>query len=416
MPKIKTIKALEILDSRGNPTLETWINLDNGLWGKAAVPSGASTGTYEALELRDGDKKRYSGLGVLKAVENVNSKIFPLLKDVDVNNQEEIDQKMRELDGTDNKSNLGGNAILSVSLACARTASKAAGKQLFEYLREVYGFKKTDIFPSPMFNIFNGGKHADTNLDFQEFMVIPVLEADIGEKIRIGAEVFHELGRVLKSRGLDTDVGNEGGYAPNIDHSIQAIEMILEAISQAGFKPGEEVALGMDVGASTLFDKRKGEYIFKLDSSFLNSEQLIELYKSWLEKYPFVLIEDGLDEDDFAGWKILTKELGQKILLVGDDLFVTNVERFKKGISEKLANAILIKPNQIGTLTETVDCIKLAKSKDYKVVVSHRSGETNDSFIADLAFASNADFIKAGAPCRGERLAKYNRLLEIYES
>ncbi|MFH1366566.1 MAG: phosphopyruvate hydratase [Patescibacteria group bacterium] len=415
MPKINKIKAIEILDSRGNPTIETWVSLDNGLNGKAAVPSGASTGTYEALELRDGDKKRYSGLGVLKAVENVNSKIFPLLKNAEVDDQEAIDNKMRELDGTDNKTNLGGNAILSVSLACARTAAKAKGIQLFEYISEVYGFKKKDDFPTPMFNIFNGGKHADTNLDFQEFMVIPVLKTDIKEKIRIGAEVFHELGRVLKSKGLDTDVGNEGGYAPNIDHSIDAIEMILEAIRKAGYKPGEEVSLGMDVGASTLFDKRKNEYIFKLDNSFLNSEQLIELYKSWQEKYPFVLIEDGLDEDDFPGWKILTRELGKKLLLVGDDLFVTNVERFKKGIKEGLANAILIKPNQIGTLSETVDCIKLAQSKKYKVVVSHRSGETNDSFISDLAFASGADFIKAGAPCRGERLAKYNRFLEIYE-
>lgn len=415
MPKINKIKAIEILDSRGNPTIETWINLDNDIWGKAAVPSGASTGTYETLELRDGDKKRYSGLGVLKAAENVNSKIFPLLKDMDVADQEEIDKKMRDLDGTPNKSNLGGNAILSVSLACARTAAKAKSKQLFEYLRETYGFKKTDDFPQPMFNIFNGGKHADTNLDFQEFMVIPVIKTDIKEKIRIGAQVFHELGRVLKSKGLDTDVGNEGGYAPNIDHSIDAIEMILEAIENAGFKPGQEVALGMDVGASSLFDKRKSEYIFKLDNSFLNSEQLIELYKSWQEKYPFILIEDGLDEDDFAGWKTLTKELGQKLLLVGDDLFVTNVERFKIGIKDGLANAILIKPNQIGTLTETVECIKLAQSKKYKVVVSHRSGETNDSFIADLAFASGADFIKAGAPCRGERLAKYNRFIEIYE-
>lgn len=414
MPKIKTIKAIEILDSRGDPTVETWVNLDNGLWGKASVPSGASTGTYEALELRDGDQKRFSGKGVLKAVNNVNEKIFPALKDLEVEKQEEIDQKMIDLDGTKNKSNLGANAILSVSLACARSAAKAKGLQLFEYLREIYSFKKPDDYPTPMFNIFNGGKHADTNLDFQEFMVIPVLKTDISEKIRIGAEVFHELGRVLKSHGFDTDVGNEGGYAPDISHSIDAIEMILEAIEKAGFMPGSEVALGVDVGASTLYDRRKKEYIFKLDNSFLNSDQLIGLYTDWLGKYPIISIEDGLDEDDFAGWKLLTRELGKKIMLVGDDLFATNLERFKQGIKEKLANAILIKPNQIGTLSETVTCIKYAQEKNYKVVISHRSGETNDSFITDLSFACRAHFIKAGAPCRGERLAKYNRLLQIY--
>lgn len=416
MAKIKTIKALEILDSRGNPTVETWINLDNGGWGKASVPSGASTGTYEALELRDGEQSRFAGQGVLQAVKNVNEKISPILNDFDVEKQEEIDRKLIDLDGTANKTNLGGNAILSVSLACARTAAKAKGVQLFEYLAEIYGFKKTADFPTPMFNIFNGGKHADTNLDFQEFMVIPVAKMDIREKIRVGAEIFHILGRVLKNHGLDTDVGNEGGYAPDISHSIDAIEMILEAIEKAGYNPGEEVALGMDVGASTLYDERKKEYIFKLDNSFLTSDQLIGLYTAWLEKYPIISIEDGLDEDDFTGWQVLTRELGRKITLVGDDLFATNLERFKQGIKDKLANAILIKPNQIGTLSETVACIKFAQEKNYKVVISHRSGETNDSFIADLAFASGAHFIKAGAPCRGERLAKYNRLLEIYET
>jgi len=415
MSKIKNIKAIEILDSRGNPTVQTEVILENGLSAKASVPSGASTGVHEAHELRDDNENRYQGQGVLKAVNNVNKKIAKKLKGKQVTEQKVIDQLMIKLDSTKNKSKLGANAILSVSLACARAGAKVKKKPLYKYIRETFNFKKKKKFPIPMMNIFNGGKHADTNLDFQEFMIVPILDKNIKEKIQIGAEIFHALGQVLWQKGYDTDIGNEGGYAPDIDHSIDALDMIMEAIKKAGYEPGKDIALATDVGASILYDKKNKEYVFKLDNSSLNSDQLIELYHTWLEKYPFISIEDGLDEDDFKGWQKMNYELGDKVMLVGDDLFVTNINRLKKGIKEKLANSILIKLNQIGTLSETVDCIKLAQKNNFKIVVSHRSGETNDAFISDLAFACEADFIKAGAPSRGERLAKYNRLLEIYE-
>ena len=414
MSKIKKITAREILDSRGNPTVETCVLLDNGLRVKASVPSGASTGVHEAIELRDGDKARYDGLGVLNAVKNVEKKIAPKLIGVAVTDQEKIDNLMIELDGTENKSKLGANAILSVSLACARAGALALDVELYEYISRSYKFGvKSYIMPTPCFNIFNGGKHADTNLDFQEFMIIPVLEASLKERVRIGSEIFHSLGKVLKKAGFDTDVGNEGGYAPDIASSIQAIELIMAATIKAGYKPGSQIGLGVDVGSSQLYNKADGKYIFKLDQASFTSSTLVGLYYEWFRKYPIISIEDGLGEDDWAGWSQLNKELGSDVMLVGDDLFVTNIERLRKGLKERAANAILIKPNQVGTLTETINCINLAKKHNYKIMVSHRSGETTDDFIADLSVAVQADYIKAGSLSRGERVAKYNRLMEI---
>lgn len=417
---IKKITASEILDSRGNPTVQVRVDL-GGLSAKASVPSGASTGIHEAWELRDKDK-RYSGKGVLKAVKNVNEIIGKALKGFNVNEQEKIDKKLIALDGTPNKKNLGANAILGVSLACARAAAEAKKQPLYDYISKTYKMKiKEYEMPIPMFNIFNGGKHADTNLDFQEFMAVPIRKKlglkekknVFAENLRMGSEIFHELGKVLKERGLDTDVGNEGGYAPDISSSIQALDMIIAAAIRAGYTPGVDMGLGMDVGSSVLYDFNQKKYIFKLDKAVFTNSNLSGLYHEWLRKYPFVLIEDGLAEDDWEGWKELTELMGSDLLLIGDDLFVTNEERLRRGIREKVANSVLIKPNQVGTLTETINCVKLAKDNNYKVVVSHRSGETNDDFIADLAVAIGADYIKSGAPSRGERLAKYNRLLEI---
>ncbi len=416
MSKIKQVQAREILDSRGNPTVEAKIVLENGFYSKASVPSGASTGVHEAHELRDGDKKRYGGKGVLKAVENVNKKINKALKGEDVENQEEIDKIMIDLDGTENKKKIGANAILAVSLATARTAALNQGINLFEYIAKTFSFDiKNYKLPIPSFNIFNGGKHADTNLDFQEFMIIPLANINFKEKVRMGSEIFHELGRVLKNSGLDTDVGNEGGYAPDIYSSIQAIELIMAACLNAGYTPGKDVGLGIDVGSSELYNKKTKEYIFKLDQSTFTSATLIGLYNEWFRKYPIVSIEDGLAEDDWEGWRELNKELGNDMLLIGDDLFVTNEKRLRKGLKEKVANAILIKPNQVGSLTETISCIKLAQKHGYKLMVSHRSGETTDDFIADLAVAIGAEYIKSGSLSRGERLVKYNRLMEIEE-
>ncbi|MFH1173328.1 MAG: phosphopyruvate hydratase [bacterium] len=413
--KIKKIKAREILDSRGNPTVETVVILDNGLIGMAAVPSGASTGKHEALELRDGGK-RYNGLGVLKAVNNVNVKINKLLVGQEVSQQQQLDQAMIKLDGTANKSQLGANAILSVSLACAQAAALANHEPLYKYIRRSYGFKlKGYHLPQPMFNVFNGGKHADTNLDFQEFMILPLKPASFKEKVRVGSEIFHQLGKVLIKKGLDTDLGNEGGYAPNIGQSRWAIKLILEAIKEAGYKAGQDVALGLDVAASELYDTKKKKYYLKTDRKKLDGLGLIRLYEKWLRDYPIISIEDGLAEDDWLNWQVLTKILGQKIRLVGDDLFVTNVKRFKEGIDRDVANTILIKLNQIGTLSETIDCIKLAQKNKYDIIISHRSGETTDTAIADLAVAVNAEYIKAGSLARGERVAKYNRLMALEE-
>jgi len=412
--EIKKITAREILDSRGDPTIETRIELDNGLTAKASVPSGASTGEHEACELRDGDSKRYSGRGVLKAVENVNSKIFKALKGHKVHEQEEIDKIMIKLDGTDNKKKLGANAILSVSLACARAAALNQNLELYEYLAKTYKFRDKDYkLPSPFFNIFNGGKHADTNLDFQEFMITPLKSVSFSEKVRMGAEIFHKLGSVLKKANFDTDVGNEGGYAPDIISSIQAIELILAAILEAGYTPGSEIGLGVDVGSSELYNKKTKKYIFKLDQANFTSNNLRGLYYEWFRKYPIVSLEDGLAEDDWEGWTELTADLGGELLIIGDDLFVTNLNRVRKGLKERAANTILIKPNQVGTLTETIECIKFGQKHNYKIMVSHRSGETCDDFISDLAVAVGADYIKAGSLSRGERLAKYNRLMEI---
>ena len=416
MSKIKEIKAREILDSRGNPTIECRVTLDDGISAKASVPSGASTGTHEAWELRDGDKKRYEGKGALKAVKNVNLKIAKKLKDVDITKQKEIDKEMIELDGTKNKKNLGANAILSVSLACARAGALSKKLELYEYIALIFGFNKKPKMPTPSFNIFNGGQHADTNLDFQEFMILPLKKISFAEKVRMGAEIFHELGRVIRKAGFDTDVGNEGGYAPNIHSSVQAIELIIAAIINAGCKPGEDMGIGIDVGSSEIYNKKTKKYIFKLDQANFTSSTLTGLYYEWFRKYPIISIEDGLAEDDWEGWQELTQELGSEILIIGDDLFVTNIERFRQGLKEKVANAILIKPNQVGTLTETIECVKLAQKHNYKIIVSHRSGETCDDFIADLAVAVQADYIKSGSLSRSERLAKYNRLMEIEEN
>lgn len=413
MPKIKKIIAREILDSRGNPTIETKVVLDNNISAKASVPSGASTGVHEAHELRDGDKKRYDGLGVLKAVDNVNNEIFKILKGEDVTNQEEIDNIMIKLDGTANKKKLGANAILSVSLACARTAAMAKGLELYEYLAKIYKFTPKYKLPIPFFNIFNGGKHADTNLDFQEFMIVPLKDVSFAEKVRIGAEIFHELGYVLKKAGFDTDVGNEGGYAPDIVSSIQAIELIIAAVINAGYQPGEDIGVAIDVGSSELYNNKTKKYIFKLDQANFTSQNLTGLYYEWFRKYPIISIEDGLAEDDWEGWQELTKELGEEMILVGDDLFTTNIDRLRLGLKAKAANTVLIKPNQIGTLTATIEYVKFAQKHNYKTMVSHRSAETCDDFIADLAVAIGADYIKAGSLSRGERLAKYNRLMEI---
>lgn len=413
MAKIKNIIAREILDSRGDPTIEAKVLLDNGIQAVAGVPSGASTGIHEAWELRDGDSSRYAGKGVLKAVNNVNTQINEALQGQDPANQEKIDKIMIDLDGTKNKKNLGANAILSVSLASARAASMDAGMELYAYLAKKFKFNKNFVMPTPSFNIFNGGKHADTNLDFQEFMILPLKKCSFTEKVRMGAEVFHELGHVLKEAGMDTDVGNEGGYAPDIYSSVQAIEFIVSAMLNAGYAPGKDIGLGIDVGSSGLYNPENKQYIFKLDRATFTSNTLVGLYYEWFRKYPIISIEDGVAEDDWEGWREMTKVLGPEMLIIGDDLFVTNIERLRQGLKEKVANAVLIKPNQVGTLSETIDCIKLAQKHNYKIMVSHRSGETTDDFIADLAVAVGAEYIKSGSLSRGERVAKYNRLMAI---
>jgi len=413
MPKIKNLKAREILDSRGYPTIETKVELDNGLAAIASVPSGTSTGVHEAWELRDDDMKRYKGMGVLKAIDIIEKKIIKVVASLEVTKQEEIDQAMIKLDGTENKNKLGANSILSVSSACARAAAKAQGLELYEYITKTYKFSEQYRLPTPFFNIFNGGKHADTNLDFQEFMIIPLGSVSFKEKVRIGAEIYHELGDVLKESAFDTDSGSEGGYAPDLISSMQAIEFIMAAIVRAGYKPGKEVGLGTDVGSSELYDPRTKEYIFKLDQAHFTKDSLIGVYNEWLRKFPLISIEDGLAEDDWDGWQELTKELGNEILLIGDDIFTTSTKRLRQGLKEKIANAVIIKLNQVGTLTEAIECAQLAQKHNYKLMVSHRSGETCDDFIADLAVAINAEYIKAGSLSRGERVIKYNRLMEI---
>lgn len=409
MTIISDVFAREILDSRGNPTLEAEVWLEDGTIGRAAVPSGASTGAYEAVELRDGDKQRYLGKGVINAVKNVNELIGPELIGLDVTDQIGIDNLMIKLDSTYNKGKLGANAILSVSLAVAKAAANYFGLPLYQYL----GGVNAKELPVPMMNILNGGAHADNNVDIQEFMVLPVGAKTFAEGLRMGAEIFHNLKSVLKSRGLNTAVGDEGGFAPNLKSNEEALLVIIEAIEKAGYKPGEDVFLGLDVAATELY--QEGSYVLSGEGVTYTSDEMIGFYQSMVEKYPIISIEDGLAEDDWQGWAKLTEVLGEKVQLVGDDLFVTNTERLAKGIAGGIANSILIKVNQIGTLTETLDAIEMAKRAGYTAVVSHRSGETDDTTIADLAVATNAGQIKTGAPSRTDRVAKYNQLLRIEE-
>ncbi|MFA5754134.1 MAG: phosphopyruvate hydratase [Patescibacteria group bacterium] len=411
MSKINKITAREILDSRGWPTIEATVILDNGLMARASVPSGTSVGAHEAYELRDGDKKRYQGHGVLQAVKKIEEIISPKLKGLAVDKQAEIDKALLNLDGTKGKKNFGGNTLLAVSLACARAAALESKEELFVYLQKAFSLGTAKI-PVPLFNLFNGGKHADTNLDFQEFLVIPKRNT-AAEMIRQGAEIFHELGCVLKEADYDTDTGLEGGYAPDLDSSIDALEFIMAAAIRAGYHPGQDTFLGIDIGSSVLYEEASGQYLFSLDNTYFSSANLVGLYNQWLEKYPIIYLEDGLAEDAWESWRDLTAELGDKMMIVGDDLFTTSSDRLRLGLKEKAANSIIIKPNQAGTLTETIECVKLAQKHGYKIIVSHRSGETVDDFIVDLAVACGADYLKAGSLSRGERLAKYNRLLAI---
>jgi enolase len=412
MTEIVAIHAREILDSRGNPTVEVDVLLAGGTMGRAAVPSGASTGEHEAVELRDGDKAHYLGKGVLQAVENVESILAPELAGMDAANQRLIDATMIALDGTENKGKLGANAILAVSMATARAAANALQIPLYRYL----GGVNASVLPVPMMNIINGGAHADNNVDFQEFMVMPVGAERFSDALRWGVEVFHTLKGVLKKRGYGTAVGDEGGFAPSLKSNVEAIEVILEAIELAGYKAGEEIAIALDPAASEFFDKEKGRYVFKKsDRSERTSEEMTQFWESWTKQYPIISLEDGLAEDDWAGWQHLTAELGEKVQLVGDDLFVTNTERLQKGIEQRVGNSILIKVNQIGTISETFEAIALARRYGYTSVISHRSGETEDTFIADLAVATGAGQIKTGSASRTDRIAKYNQLLRIEE-
>jgi enolase len=413
--KIESIHAHEILDSRGNPTLNVTVLLANGVSGSASVPSGASTGVHEALELRDGDPKRYHGKGVLKAVKNVQKKIMPALVGMNVTRQRDIDGVMMELDGTPNKEKLGANAILGVSLACAHAAARVRKLPLYAYIRETFDLPlSTYRLPIPTMNVLNGGAHAGWILDFQEFMVVPT-QRKFKERVRCGAEIFSELGTLLKKKGFSTLKGDEGGYAAALKKNEDAFKLILQAVKKAGYIAGKDVFLAMDPAVSEIYKKSKKRYQLKVDGKELTSDQMITMWESWVKKYPIISIEDGLDQDDWDGWVELTKRLGDKVVLVGDDFFVTNTDRLAKGIEMGAANAILIKVNQIGTLSESVDAIMLAKQYGYKTSVSHRSGETADTTIADLSVAVNSDFIKTGSLSRSERLAKYNRLMEIEE-
>ena len=411
MSVIELVYAREVLDSRGNPTVEVEVALESGAVGRAIVPSGASTGAFEAVELRDGDKGRYIGKGVEKAVANVNEIIAPELEGMDAFDQPARDALMIELDGTHNKGKLGANAILGVSMAVARAAAEELGLPLFQYI----GGVNAKQLPVPMMNILNGGEHADNSVDVQEFMILPVGAKSFREGLRMGAEVFHSLKKVLSERGLACGVGDEGGFAPNLGSNREALELIVEAIEKAGYKPGDDVRLGLDVAATEMYDKETKLYDLKHEGKKLTAEQMVDLYEEWVNNFPIVTIEDGLDEEDWDGWKVLTDRLGKKVQLVGDDLFVTNTERLERGIEAGVANSILIKVNQIGTITETLDAIEMAKRAGYTAVISHRSGETEDTTIADLAVAVNAGQIKTGAPSRTDRVAKYNQLLRIEE-
>ncbi len=410
---IKSVEAIEILDSRGNPTIQVEVITDEGVCGVAAVPSGASTGSFEAVELRDGEKNRYQGKGVTKAVENVNKKISKKITGVNVFEQRKIDEEMIRLDDTLNKSNLGANAILGVSLAVAKAASNILGMELYRYIGGIHAKE----LPVPMMNILNGGKHSENNISIQEFMIMPIGDITFAERLRRGAEIYHTLKKVLKEKGFAVGVGDEGGFAPNLENEEMALDVIMEAITKAGYEPGKEIALALDVASTEMKEEAKkigkdGYYFWKTDM-LKSNEEMIEYLVNLCSKYPIVSIEDGLAEEDWENWVILTEKLGNKIQLVGDDLFVTNMSRLKRGIDKKVANAILIKPNQIGTLTETLDTIQMAKENGYKTIISHRSGETEDTTIADIAVGINGMQIKTGAPCRTDRVAKYNRLLTI---
>ena len=412
MSGIQTVHAREILDSRGNPTVEVAVRLASGVGGRAAVPSGASTGAHEAVELRDGDPGRYGGKGVLQAVANVNGEIAGALRGTEADDQEAVDRRLIDLDGTPNKARLGANAILGVSMAVARAVAAEREVPLFMQL----GSESSTLLPVPLMNILNGGAHADNSVDIQEFMVVPVGATSFAEGLRAGAEVFHVLKKRLSAEGYSTSVGDEGGVAPNLGSNREAVDVILAAIEAAGYRPGEDVALALDCAATELYDRETGEYDFAgSGEGRKSSAELVEMYADWIDSYPIVSIEDGLDEDDWEGWRLLTERMGDRVQLVGDDLFVTNVERLSRGIEGGIANSILIKLNQIGTVTETLEAIRMASDAGYTSVISHRSGETEDTFIADLAVATGAGQIKTGSACRSERVAKYNRLLRIEE-
>ena len=410
---IKSVEAIEILDSRGNPTIQVEVVTEEGICGVAAVPSGASTGSFEAVELRDGDKNRYNGKSVTKAVENVNKKISKKIIGINVFEQRKIDEEMIRLDDTLNKSNLGANAILGVSLAVAKAASNTLGMELYRYIGGIHAKE----LPIPMMNILNGGKHSENNISIQEFMIMPIGNITFAERLRRGAEIYHTLKKVLKEKGFDVGVGDEGGFAPNLGNEEMALDVIIEAITKAGYEPGKEIALALDVASTEMKEEAKkiGKegYYFWETNVLKSNEEMIDYLINLCNKYPIVSIEDGLAEEDWENWQILTEKLGNKIQLVGDDLFVTNMSRLKRGIDKNVANAILIKPNQIGTLTETLDTIQMAKENGYKTIISHRSGETEDTTIADIAVGINSMQIKTGAPCRTDRVAKYNRLLTI---
>ena len=413
---IEKVKALEILDSRGNPTVQVEVKTEGGFIGVASVPSGASTGSFEAVELRDGDKNRYKGKGVQKSVENVNKKISKEIIGMNVYEQKNIDETMIKLDDTPNKSNLGANAILGVSLAVAKAAAESLGMDLYEYI----GGKQAKELPVPMMNILNGGKHSDNNISIQEFMIMPIGDITFAERLRRGAEIYHTLKSVLKEKGFSVGVGDEGGFAPDLENEEQALDVIIEAIKKAGYEPKKDIVLALDIASTEMYDEAKkiGEsgYYFWKTKHMKTKDEMVEYLVELCNKYPIASIEDGLAEEDWDTWKVLTEKLGDKIQLVGDDLFVTNMQRLSRGIEKNVANAILIKPNQIGTLTETLDTIELAKKHGYRTVISHRSGETEDTTIADIAVATNAGQIKTGAPCRTDRVAKYNRLLRIEEN
>jgi enolase len=412
MSFIASVQARQILDSRGNPTVEVDVITDSGVIGRAAVPSGASTGIHEAVELRDGDKNVYLGKGVLKAVNNVNTVIREELNGMYIFDQSAIDKKMIALDGTDNKGNLGANAILGVSLACARAAAESAGQPLYRYV----GGVNANLLPIPMMNIINGGSHADNSIDFQEFMIMPVGATCFSDAIRMGTEVFHHLKKVLKDKGYSTNVGDEGGFAPNLKSNEEAIESVLTAIEKAGYKPGHDMFIAMDAASSEFYIEKENVYHFKKSSGDkLTPAQMVDYWASWTKKYPILSIEDGLAEDDWKGWKLLSDKIGDKVQLVGDDLFVTNVNRLQQGIDQGIANSILVKVNQIGTLTETINAVQLAQTNSYTSVMSHRSGETEDTTIADLAVALSCGQIKTGSASRSDRIAKYNQLLRIEE-